>query len=120
MTTFTNTLDLLADVCLTVGGSEMLVDIMNSSDAQGTASVVANDGKFGNCTQYFDEASPLFVVDGTEYFRVESIVRHARRGKSTRFLVKWMGFSEEHNTWEPRKSLAHLEIFKTYKLIHRC
>ncbi len=115
MTAYTNTLDLLADVCSTVGISEALVN-MKSSDAQWAAF----PSHESTVVIYDCGSSPLFIADGVEYFHVEAILGHARRGKSIRFLVKWMGFSDAHNTWEPRKSLAHLEVFKAYKSTHMC
>jgi chromodomain protein Y len=44
---------------------------------------------------------------------VERVLGHRKfkRGKGTRkeFLVKWLGYEHEHNTWEPEKHLTHCE-----------
>ena len=52
---------------------------------------------------------PAFVLDGEEYWSVDSIIdlRERKVGRKTRreFLVKWAGFGPEHNTWEPEESL---------------
>lgn len=38
-------------------------------------------------------------------YEVDSVVATRRRAGEQEVLVKWVGFSAEHNTWEPRKSL---------------
>ena len=45
-------------------------------------------------------------IDGEEAFVVEAILDACGRGKRRRWLVKWEGWSNDHNTWEPR---SHLE-----------
>ena len=32
-----------------------------------------------------------------------------------RWCVKWMGYSQLENTWEPKNGLCHLEIWKEYE-----
>ncbi len=38
------------------------------------------------------------------FFQVEAIQNHRKRGKGYQYFVKWVGFDEVHNTWEPRTS----------------
>jgi hypothetical protein len=46
-------------------------------------------------------------------YKVERVLGHreVKRGKQIRkeFLVKWLGYEHEHNTWEPGKHLTHCE-----------
>jgi hypothetical protein len=55
---------------------------------------------------------PIEIDDSLEY-EVERVLGHreVKRGKGTRteFLVKWLGYDHEHNTWEPEKPLTHCE-----------
>jgi chromodomain protein Y len=47
-----------------------------------------------------------------QYEVVERVLgrREVKRGKQIReFLVKWLGYEHEHNTWEPEKHLTHCE-----------
>jgi len=50
-------------------------------------------------------------------FEVEEIVQRKTckvRGKMVeRYLVRWTGYSDEHNTWEPKENVEH--ILKTYR-----
>ena len=39
-------------------------------------------------------------------YEVESVVATRRRAGEREVLVKWVGFSSKHNTWEPRESLV--------------
>ena len=77
-----------------------------------------------------------FIMDGEEYFRVERIVSHRVRMVTTRkatknrpkvqkpvleYLIKWEGYSDIHNTWEPEHILREdtlteriLEAYKDY------
>jgi hypothetical protein len=55
---------------------------------------------------------PIEIDDSLEY-EVERVLGHRKikRGKGTRkeFLVKWLGYEHEHNTWEPEKHLTDCE-----------
>jgi chromodomain protein Y len=48
---------------------------------------------------------------------VERVLGHleVKHGKQIRkeFLVKWLGYEHEHNTWEPEKHLTHCENLLT-------
>ncbi|KDE02917.1 hypothetical protein MVLG_06563 [Microbotryum lychnidis-dioicae p1A1 Lamole] len=48
----------------------------------------------------------LVVVQGNEEWEVDRIVDEQGKGKRKRYLVKWKGWADSDNTWEPR---AHLE-----------
>jgi len=62
-----------------------------------------------------------FWVDEQEYFHVEQIVSHRVRMVTTKraskhvskqqkpvmeYLIKWEGYSDDHNTWEPEEILT--------------
>ena len=38
-------------------------------------------------------------------WEIEKIVKHRMKKRTTEYLVKWKGFSEKDNTWEPEKQL---------------
>jgi len=43
---------------------------------------------------------PPIVVDGEEEWEVEEILNSRWHRRRFQFLVKWKGFSREHNSWE--------------------
>ena len=47
-------------------------------------------------------------LDGDEQFEIEAVlaVREPRHNRKE-FLVKWLGYGPEHNTWEPEKNLTN-------------
>jgi hypothetical protein len=47
------------------------------------------------------------IVGREEEYEVERIVRHQGGKRRRMFLVKWKGYPEEENTWEPRRNLSH-------------
>lgn len=56
------------------------------------------------------------AVEPEEEFEVERIDDHKVKGKTTLFYVKWKGYSDEENTWEPKSNLVHAaELLKEYE-----
>lgn len=55
--------------------------------------------------------------ESEEEYEVEAIRDSKAKGKSGKlYLVKWKGFAEKDNTWEPKGNLAHAsELLKEYE-----
>ena len=55
----------------------------------------------------------LEIIEGETEYVVEQILAHrdVGRGKRTKrqYLVKWEGYSDEHNSWEPLRHLTNCE-----------
>ena len=51
-----------------------------------------------------------------EEFHVEDIICHKyiKRSRKILFAVKWLGYEDEKNTFEPAESLCHLDVFQRY------
>lgn len=63
--------------------------------------------------------SPIEVEGDLEY-EVECILDHRFYRKRRQFLIKWLGYSAEHNSWEPETALENAsEIVDQYKSTHR-
>ncbi|OXH59954.1 hypothetical protein J002_01978 [Cryptococcus neoformans] len=63
--------------------------------------------------------SPIEVEGDLEY-EVECILDHRFYRKRRQFLIKWLGYSAEHNSWEPKTALENAsEIVDQYKSTHR-
>lgn len=55
-------------------------------------------------------------VSDEEEYEVETIIGDKKRGKTTLYLVKWNGFGESENSWEPESNLANCpHKIKAYK-----
>ncbi|EAL17174.1 hypothetical protein CNBN1990 [Cryptococcus deneoformans B-3501A] len=62
--------------------------------------------------------SPIEVEGDLEY-EVECILDHRFYRKRRQFLIKWLGYSAEHNSWEPETALENAsEIVDQYKSTH--
>lgn len=50
------------------------------------------------------------IIDGVPFYKVEQILsrRERRVGRRTirEYLIKWQGYDESHNRWEPEKNLT--------------
>ena len=49
----------------------------------------------------------VLALDNTEQFEVERIVQERGKGKKKEYLVKWIGYSDAHNSWEPADGLQN-------------
>jgi hypothetical protein len=65
------------------------------------------------------------VIDGELNYEVEQILAHAvcgkRKGKPLyKCLVKWEGYGQEHNSWEPESNLVCTceSLLSPYKAVH--
>ena len=51
---------------------------------------------------------PTLFLDGEEQFDIDSVLAVGQSSKCKReFLVKWLGYGLEHNTWEPESNLTN-------------
>ena len=54
---------------------------------------------------------PPDLVEGQEEWEVDNVLASRRFGrkKTLQYLVKWKGFSEAHNSWEPKGNLGNAD-----------
>src|SRR6266850_619159 len=59
---------------------------------------------------------PPDLIDGEEEYEVEWIAVHRYHGKSRslQYLIKWKGYPEVDNTWEPADQIHAPDLLKTY------
>ena len=67
--------------------------------------------------------APLDVArrESTEYF-IDKILRHRgnlKKKTEIEFLVSWLGYAQEHNSWEPHKALRNSEQLHAYLTEHK-
>jgi len=48
---------------------------------------------------------PLIDDDGNEVYLVEAIVGRRVRNRKIEYRVRWLGYNENHDTWEPKHNL---------------
>jgi len=61
---------------------------------------------------------PPIVVDGEEEWEVEEILDSHWHRRRFQFLVKWKGFSREHNSWEAASDVKALDLVVEYYRKH--
>ena len=59
---------------------------------------------------------PPDLIEGEEEYEVEKVVnhRHSGRSRTLQYLIKWKGYPEADNTWEPADQVHALELIKAY------
>jgi chromobox protein 1 len=48
-------------------------------------------------------------------FEIEKIVKSRQRGEETEFLIKWRGYPDDDNTWEPESNVNAVELLIAFK-----
>ncbi len=61
----------------------------------------------------FLEPSPE-LIDGEPEWEVEQIMDTRRRHNQLQYLVRWKGFSEAHNSWEPTAHVHADHLIEAY------
>ena len=66
-------------------------------------------------SQSYQEPAPD-LIDGQPEWEVESILKVRRQRNQLQFLIRWKGFSEAHDSWEPAKNVhADEQVEEFYK-----
>ena len=67
--------------------------------------------------QSYQEPAPE-LINGQPEWEVESILKVRRRRNQLQFLVRWKGFSEAHDSWEPAKDVNADELVDDFYKRH--
>ena len=58
------------------------------------------------------------LIEGQPEWEVEQILRVRRYRRQVQYLVRWKGFSEAHNSWEPASNVHADELIKEFYKRH--
>ncbi|KAJ9532052.1 hypothetical protein QJQ45_003785 [Haematococcus lacustris] len=64
---------------------------------------------------------PVDWLDEAPLYEVEKLLAHrgVRAGRARGYLVKWQGYDDSYNTWEPRNNLVNCqEVLTAYNAVH--
>ena len=65
-------------------------------------------------SQEFAQPTPITDDTGNKEFLVCDIINKQRSGHGFKYLVHWVGYSEEENHWLPQKLLEETEALDTW------
>src|SRR6266702_2513813 len=57
---------------------------------------------------------PPDLIEGEPEWELEQIMNTRHYRNQTQFLIKWRGYSNAHNSWEPEKNLNATELVREY------
>jgi len=61
---------------------------------------------------------PPDMIEGEEQYEVEAIRAHRWQNNKLRYLIKWKGYPESDNTWEPVGNIQALLLTREYHEAH--
>ena len=50
------------------------------------------------------------MIEGAEEWEVEEVLAKRKRYGKMQYLVKWLGYPNSENTWEPEENLSNASI----------
>lgn len=59
-------------------------------------------------TFYREELVRVRMTDASE-FQIDKILKRRRKGKKLEYLIKWRGYGDEFNSWEPASAVKRLQ-----------
>ena len=63
-----------------------------------------------------DTRPPPDLIEGEQEYEVEALLAHRKFRGRLQYLVKWKGYDNSENTWEPESNLTHMEdLLSEYK-----
>ena len=59
---------------------------------------------------------PPDLIEGEEEYKVEKVINHwhSGRARTLQYLIKWKGYPEADNTWEPADQVHAPHLIKAY------
>jgi Chromo (CHRromatin Organisation MOdifier) domain len=63
---------------------------------------------------------PPEVIEGTEEYEVEAILRDKTIRKKHHYLIKWKGYADAHNSWEPDDQVHTDDLVREYNNKKKC
>jgi Chromo (CHRromatin Organisation MOdifier) domain len=63
---------------------------------------------------------PPDIEEGEEVYEVEQILKHRKRGRGYKYLIKWVGYPITEASWEPKSNLTGAtDILREYQELHQ-
>lgn len=60
------------------------------------------------------KSQPMAIDEEQDIWEAEKLLAKRRRGREIQYLVKWKGFPDDDNTWEPTKNIFDKHLIKSF------
>ena len=57
---------------------------------------------------FYEQELQKIIKKDDDFYRVENVIKSRMRGKRKEYLVKWLGYSNDFNSWVPADNLKHI------------
>src|SRR5229473_1922943 len=61
---------------------------------------------------------PPDMIEGEAEYEVEAIQAHHYQRRKLQYLIKWKGYPESNNTWEPADNMCAVQLIRKYHVTH--
>jgi len=58
------------------------------------------------------------MIEGEEQYKVEAIQAYQHHWRKLQYLIKWKGYLESNNTWEPVNNMQAPQMIRKYHVTH--
>ncbi|TLS20592.1 uncharacterized protein PpBr36_11315, partial [Pyricularia pennisetigena] len=65
------------------------------------------------------KSQPMAIDEEQDIWEAEELLARRRRGREIQYLVKWKGFPDDDNTWEPTKNIFDKHLIKSFNSSRR-
>jgi hypothetical protein len=61
------------------------------------------------------QTKPIITYSLKKYYPVDSILDYRKTNNIEEYLIKWEGYDQSYNSWEPKKNLKCPELLKQFE-----
>ena len=57
---------------------------------------------------FYEQELQNIIKNDSDFYRIENVIKSRMRGKRREYLVKWLGYSNDFNSWVPEDNVKHI------------
>ena len=69
---------------------------------------------------FYEQELQSIIKKDTDFYRIENVIKSRMRGKRKEYFVKWLGYSDDFNSWVPEDSVKDISCVYLTTCVHIC